>query len=303
MNQPSQPGPEPTATPALDRSLLLPCVKCGYDLRGSDPEGTCPECGAPNANSLIADPLWLADSGWAFKIAEGCRWLNCMCLTLIVLLPVWVIFVLFLLVSRHPTNAMAWTLICLATQAALLVKTSSLFMQDEPGRASHRSADTDVKWLRRAGAITGISMVVSFCLAGLTLILGLTQLKPESFTFLSVLSCVWLLQFASNTVTTYLCVVVLADVVSRVNDPHANKQADTITKQLEALIVIGAISILPILSIVGGDFHHFVLYGGLLILIPISVLILASSLIQLYQLSTRTQMIIKHMFAEHDTTG
>jgi endogenous inhibitor of DNA gyrase (YacG/DUF329 family) len=49
-NQPSQPGPEPNTKPADDKPLI--CVGCKYDLRGTDPAGTCPECGKPVSNSL-----------------------------------------------------------------------------------------------------------------------------------------------------------------------------------------------------------------------------------------------------------
>jgi len=43
-------------------SFDLPCSACGYNLRGLQPTGTCPECGSPARNSLdgrAARPTWL----------------------------------------------------------------------------------------------------------------------------------------------------------------------------------------------------------------------------------------------------
>lgn len=56
-----------------DTSLL--CVSCGYDLRGLDPAGTCPECGTPIARSRQGDRLAAADPRWLARMARGQRWL------------------------------------------------------------------------------------------------------------------------------------------------------------------------------------------------------------------------------------
>jgi uncharacterized membrane protein len=37
---------------------IVTCLKCGYDLRGNDPMGKCPECGLAIAVSRSATPEW-----------------------------------------------------------------------------------------------------------------------------------------------------------------------------------------------------------------------------------------------------
>ncbi len=61
-----QPGHEPVATPA--------CIVCGYDLRGSNPEGNCPECGAAVERSLHGDWLRDADQVWVATVLRGLSW-------------------------------------------------------------------------------------------------------------------------------------------------------------------------------------------------------------------------------------
>ena len=50
------------------------CRRCGYDLRASDAEGVCPECGLPVAASLGRGPLLRdADEGWVRGQQIGLR--------------------------------------------------------------------------------------------------------------------------------------------------------------------------------------------------------------------------------------
>ncbi|MFW6038854.1 MAG: hypothetical protein ACOC9P_00065, partial [bacterium] len=52
----------------------LPCIRCGYDLRGLTADTSCPECGAPVAWSLrhakpcFADPRWLNRVYWGLLL-------------------------------------------------------------------------------------------------------------------------------------------------------------------------------------------------------------------------------------------
>ncbi len=63
---------EATKPAAPIRGDLL-CAKCGYNLRGLQTDGTCPECGNPIAPSLhsrtiFGDPFWLDDVTQGLRI-------------------------------------------------------------------------------------------------------------------------------------------------------------------------------------------------------------------------------------------
>ncbi len=52
--------------------IYTPCRTCGYDLRGLDESGRCPECGRVIAESLADDLLRFADPEWLGTVAGGC---------------------------------------------------------------------------------------------------------------------------------------------------------------------------------------------------------------------------------------
>lgn len=64
-------APPPVAPPAgmLDQDWA--CVHCGYNLRGLDVAGNCPECFAPIASSISGNNLRFADRDWLKKLKLG----------------------------------------------------------------------------------------------------------------------------------------------------------------------------------------------------------------------------------------
>jgi predicted RNA-binding Zn-ribbon protein involved in translation (DUF1610 family) len=54
----------------------LPCVSCGYTLRGLLHDGNCPECGTEISRSLRGDLLAAADPKWLRTIVRGQRLLT-----------------------------------------------------------------------------------------------------------------------------------------------------------------------------------------------------------------------------------
>jgi uncharacterized protein (DUF486 family) len=54
----------------------LACVCCGYNLRGLDPAGHCPECGAAISRSLQGDYLQFADPRWLARLHRGAIWIQ-----------------------------------------------------------------------------------------------------------------------------------------------------------------------------------------------------------------------------------
>lgn len=58
----------PTPAPLIHDIL---CIGCGYNLRGLEPSGRCPECGLAIADSNRGDRLAFADPAWLNKLRFG----------------------------------------------------------------------------------------------------------------------------------------------------------------------------------------------------------------------------------------
>ncbi len=69
-------APPPTAVPAHPETLDedIPCISCGYNLRGLYPDGRCPECGIPIERSMREDLLKLCDPTWVDRLRSGATW-------------------------------------------------------------------------------------------------------------------------------------------------------------------------------------------------------------------------------------
>ncbi len=61
--------PDEDAGRVIDRDVA--CASCGYNLRGLAPDGRCPECGAPIANSLRGNTLSSCDPRWLGRLRLG----------------------------------------------------------------------------------------------------------------------------------------------------------------------------------------------------------------------------------------
>lgn len=72
----SHPIQVPSAAEAPPRAVIaetVPCLHCGYDLRGLQPERRCPECGNPCAVSLRGNRLCDFPPAWVERLAVGAR--------------------------------------------------------------------------------------------------------------------------------------------------------------------------------------------------------------------------------------
>ncbi len=67
MTQPNSAAPPPIT---VDRDL--PCLRCGYNLRGLDTSGQCPTCGEAIAPTVRGDWMATADPRWRERLAIGC---------------------------------------------------------------------------------------------------------------------------------------------------------------------------------------------------------------------------------------
>jgi hypothetical protein len=54
----------------------LSCLKCGYNLRGLEPNSACPECGTAIGRSAHGDLLRFCDPEWVRRLASGANWIS-----------------------------------------------------------------------------------------------------------------------------------------------------------------------------------------------------------------------------------
>ncbi len=83
-------------------NVAMPCIGCGYDLRGLSKEGNCPECGRRVIDSQPGSPevyksIQDSDPAWVRRMASGLR---CVTAYLAIQLAFWVVLVaLFVLIA------------------------------------------------------------------------------------------------------------------------------------------------------------------------------------------------------------
>ena len=66
-----QPLPATALDAAGSIAVDLSCLNCGYNLRGLDPNGCCPECGVAIGRSVHGDLLRFCSPRWVRRIAQG----------------------------------------------------------------------------------------------------------------------------------------------------------------------------------------------------------------------------------------
>jgi hypothetical protein len=66
-------GGRPLGSAAAHRLATqdVPCLRCGYNLRGLKIDGLCPECGAPIARSLHGNLLGYSAPEYVAKLQAG----------------------------------------------------------------------------------------------------------------------------------------------------------------------------------------------------------------------------------------
>lgn len=60
---------------AQDSAGVIPCLQCGFDLRGMSRDADCPECGLDVKSSLDQQLLKFASPQWVEALAGGMNWL------------------------------------------------------------------------------------------------------------------------------------------------------------------------------------------------------------------------------------
>ncbi|MBI1190941.1 MAG: hypothetical protein GC200_09710 [Tepidisphaera sp.] len=133
---------------------ILPCIGCGYDLRGLNPAGVCPECGRPVADTLDGNRLWRADPAWLKRVLNG---LSLALLAMILSVLSWALSQALGAFRIGPsgitaTNLSGYSLVDQGMQLAIFALSSLGYYRlswQEPQNTPHATPDGARIWLRR----------------------------------------------------------------------------------------------------------------------------------------------------------
>lgn len=117
----------------------VPCVNCGYNLRGLGRSQVCPECGETIERSLRGDWIWFSDPAWLRRMRAGTRWLFWVIVVVFVLRITSRVLIQFGISQLGPlssNSAITWVFVGVNAVAALL-RLPGLWLVTiaEPGRS------------------------------------------------------------------------------------------------------------------------------------------------------------------------
>jgi len=223
------------STERTNAALSYPCIRCGYDLKGLDASGTCPECGTPISDSIRSDRLVFANPAFVRRLRSGALTLL---LTLVTGAVILVLSILsgILMILAGPF----WLLLPLVV--LLHLAGWWVFASPEP-HAPARQGEPKRKKLRSVS-------VVSFL--GLLLFVGLPALRYQSLMFIpSVTIFIVTLVFGAMSITTATRYVeVIAD---RLENKRIRVRARDV-RFLTAAIILVVLSAVACLTLgIGAD--------------------------------------------------
>lgn len=150
----------------------LACVACGYNLRGLEPQGGCPECGESIARTLASPSLVNSDPRWLARVETG-LWLL---LGAVVLGATSRLLVLSVDLYRHAGSAVVVLGAIHAT--GLLVALAGCWLVTMPEQPARFQEDRRLgRRLLRWGAGGGLALLFVYDL-GVRLCIGAYALQP-----------------------------------------------------------------------------------------------------------------------------
>ncbi len=260
----------------------MPCIGCGYDLRASDPNGNCPECGTPVFKSSVEDSIHLADRPWARRVAFGARRLAYCVAGFYILLGVLVtlfgtavVWDIYAGASGTADDFWGVVALCVAWVPAfvlncIFIQVVYLVSEFEPGRMMPRPAEAWRKFLSWAWVALVLIRIVEF----------IAVLARIAFTWdwLDVPLTVFLTAGFIFEVYVFIgCTNVIADCALRVREMSTQRQAVTLRKFSIGLVWLVALAVPLVSGMVfngGSNVVIIMCFGSCCLYMPVLLLIM-----------------------------
>jgi len=249
------PPPPPLASgvyPTADRGVPtdasgrvaadLPCLSCGYNLRGQWPSGACPECGMGIGDAVSGDRLALADPGWVARLRNGMTSLLWLILIIVVGAVMMGVIAAVTLPAGGPQGGLPTEMIIMGGIFSLVVVAVSLYgyLNLTAPEPAPLGGDPTQRQVARVGLLTAIG------LGFVQSILDLTAASPAGS------SLVGLLATLANLIGYFALMTYLAMLARRVPDPGLASQTGIVKWGMSAGFVLVGLTHLVTLAVSPG---------------------------------------------------
>jgi hypothetical protein len=153
----------------------LACQRCGYNLRGLNASGQCPECGAAVSLALRDDLLCYADPAYVKGLARGCQWIlrgSTLLVSGIILIPVGVAAISSLGAAKSwkfvlPGIAASLAILAVLFGSLAFLEGVWLFTGSPPRSLTVRRQDKPRRLIRVCVLVTVIGFILCLCIEAL----------------------------------------------------------------------------------------------------------------------------------------
>jgi hypothetical protein len=240
-------------------------VGCGYNLRGLEPGGKCPECGLDISRSLHGDQLVYSGSAYLASLCRGIRIIFTALIAEAALIALGIVvgFVVFGVASGSVSPAvetLVMGLVLLVDVAVAIVLISGwwLFSTPDPSIVSANTGDTARKFVRIAVIISGATGMLS----------SLGDVYPVTTTssLAIISSAAEIVSTAAWVVSFFASMIYIRWLAKRIPDEHVDGAAKRLMWLGPLLIVVGAFCLML------GPLVAFILYIMLIFRLQQSIL-------------------------------
>lgn len=166
--EPASPSPSPVWILPRQSALVdlsredVPCLNCGYNLRGLSPSGNCPECGVPIARSLQGNLLVFSSPEYVASLNRGLIFILLATVLYITFMVVAIVAMVLLRGSGVPAGIIEGLLLVISLPIAILSLLGWwLFSAPDVAIVGTDKGDTPRKVVRITVIISAVATVFS----------------------------------------------------------------------------------------------------------------------------------------------